>query len=128
MERFLSRGLHLCKFIETKERIYIRKEFRLRVPPFFLRDSRASEARARVKITRPSSRGVNFTRARVFRICLETNMAAISLFWNTSMAIMASCETLYMHKTRSSFIRDLLRLSKDSSNSRAGVLLRRNVS
>ena len=55
---------------------------RLRVvPPFFLRDSRASETRARVKITHarkgdarrvsPFSRGVIFTRARVLLALLS---------------------------------------------------------
>ena len=27
IERFHSRGQHLCKFIKTKESVYIRKEF-----------------------------------------------------------------------------------------------------
>ena len=27
MERFLSRGQHLCKFSRTKERLYVRKQF-----------------------------------------------------------------------------------------------------
>ena len=49
IDRFHSRGQHLCKFIGTKESVYIRKEF--------------------------NSTGLVW----------DTNMAAVSLFWNTNI-------------------------------------------
>ena len=50
IECFHSRGQHLCKFIETKESVCLRKEFN------------------------------------------SHNMAAVSLFWDTNMAPVTSCE------------------------------------
>ena len=60
-ERFHSHGKHLCKYIGTKESVYIRKE---------------------VKFPKGYSR--------------YTNMAAVSLFWNTNMAAVTYVKTLYI--------------------------------
>ena len=54
LERFHSRGQHLCKFIGTKESVCIKKEF------------------------------------NSHRIVL----AGLSLFWNTNMATVTSCENV----------------------------------
>ena len=56
IDRFHSRGQHLCKFIGTKESVYIRKEF--------------------------NSTGLVW----------NTNMAAVSLFWDINMTAVTSCE------------------------------------
>ena len=64
---FHSRGQHLCKFIGTKESVYIRKEF-------------------------------NSHRTKFWD---TINMAAVSLFWDTNMAAVTSCEnTLRLLESR----------------------------
>ena len=56
LDCFHPRGQQPCKFIGTKESVYIRKEL------------------------------------NSDRIGLVANMAAVSLFWNTNMAAVTSCE------------------------------------
>ena len=57
---FHSRGQYLCKFIGTKESVYISKDVQL--PQDW------------------------------FGTQIWLNMAAVSLFWDTNMAAMTSCE------------------------------------
>ena len=62
MECFHSRGQHLCKFIGTKESVYIRKEF--------------------------NSHGMVWdTNMAAVSLFWDTNMAAVSLFWDSNMAV-----------------------------------------
>ena len=62
IERFHSRGQHLCKFIETKKKAFIKE-----------------------KSTTPTG------------FSWYTNTAAVSLFWNTNMADVASRENTHSH-------------------------------
>ena len=79
IERFHSRGEHLCKFIGTKESIFIRK----------------------------SSTPTGFSG--------YTSMAAVSLFGNTNMAAVTSCENALLPKMRFEFSFNLIGKSTTAS-------------